>query len=130
MLDLIHGVPPSIVAIFDLKGIGFDIVSCFTLADMQRGVKMWAGAFPCKLKKLYFVGLSFFLEATVNTVLMMLDKKIQQRVVVVPAGREGEIFGEDIGRDKVPKELGGDLGFDWKSHVEGSWLADETEVTS
>eukprot|EP00658_Telonema_sp_P-2_P010072 TRINITY_DN13787_c0_g1_i2.p3 TRINITY_DN13787_c0_g1~~TRINITY_DN13787_c0_g1_i2.p3 ORF type:complete len:113 (-),score=21.32 TRINITY_DN13787_c0_g1_i2:464-802(-) len=49
------------------------------LRDMNRGIAMWQGAFPCKLKRVFLLNVSFVTAGAVHVAKKLLTQKLARR---------------------------------------------------
>uniref|UniRef100_A0A7S2WW88 CRAL-TRIO domain-containing protein n=2 Tax=Rhizochromulina marina TaxID=1034831 RepID=A0A7S2WW88_9STRA len=107
----------GVALIFDCRQMPLSLLYQFTLEDVQRGTRMWQGAFPCRVRQIYILGLS---RATGNivrsTLFFFTSSKMRSRVVMVPTP---EALAALLGEDFLPTVLGGQLkDFDWERQMQ------------
>jgi len=105
----------GVTFIADLRGSKFQFVSP---SDMKRGVAMWAGAFPCKLKRIVVISPGGITHMLLDVVLGLLDEKIRNRVVVLKP-EEIDCIAAEVDVDVLPTSLGGtvDMEIEWPTIV-------------
>jgi len=111
----------GVMLIADLRGMEFKM---FSPADMKRGVRMWAGAFPCKLKRIVVISPGGMVHMILNMALGLLDEKIRNRVVVISAD-EIDSIADEVSVDVLPTSLGGSVNMD----TEWPLIVDEMHKT-
>ena len=95
---------------------------------VKRGIMMWAGAFPCKLKRIFVVSDGAILQGVLSMALGFLDAKIRDRVTVLSADQVDSIAVE-ISATVLPTSLGGciDMDSEWPIQTE-QWLQRESNT--
>mmetsp|Transcript_7108 Transcript_7108/g.17947 ORF Transcript_7108/g.17947 Transcript_7108/m.17947 type:complete len:149 (-) Transcript_7108:45-491(-) len=111
------------VLIFDCSRYSLSNLSLLTLEDVRRGTGMWTNSFPCRLKRVFVVGLSHAARSTIAMFLnLLVPTKIRARVVMVPGGAAGDaVLEEGLGRGHVPlslRDMAAAQG-EWRARVRG-----------
>jgi hypothetical protein len=88
--------------VIDLSYMGIGNLTGFGLTDIERGIRMWQGTFPLKLRAIYFINSGTILNGVINIATSFLTQKMKDRIVTF------DIFGEESKRDFFDR-LGGDL---------------------
>ena len=98
----------GVALLFDCRAVdGGALAAAVGLDDVQRGKDMWAGNFPCRLKRVLVVGLSAPTAALVSTLLWSgLPAKLFARVAFL-GSMDGAVA--ELGSAQLPPELGGSL---------------------
>jgi hypothetical protein len=129
------------IVIVDLIQTHISMLYTFGLQDWIRGITMWAGTFPSKVKAIYIVNCWGLLAQTARfgkqqrallhmnltilspTALCSLPSKIQSRAVFV---RQQSELHSAIPPEVLPASLGGTFNLDWNGIVE-KLLQEEAE---
>jgi len=106
----------GVLLIADLRGFKFTLISP---ADIKRGVTMWAGAFPCKLKRVVVISPGGTVHMLLKMVLAFIPKKIQNRVVILDPMEAMVELVLEVNKAVLPTTLGGEVDMDheWPSIV-------------
>lgn len=84
---------------------------------------MWQDAFPCKLKRIYIVGGSAWLLQAIRFIIMLLGKKLRDRLKVLSKVESLHLY---IPPEQLPPSLGGTFNLDWDQWVQEA-LSQEDE---
>lgn len=89
------------------------------LDDLRRGVLMWKGAFPCRLRRLWVVDAPSGSQVISTSILRMLAPRVRERVrFAYRSGGLGDLETDLGSRFVMPPSLGGRPGeFDWERQV-------------
>ena len=74
-----------------------------------RGVRMWQDAFPCRLRRIFVLGLGAASEALLSVLLQFLSAKVRRRVAFVGRPTDAAMVDE-LGAHCLPPALGGTFG--------------------
>ena len=129
--------------IIDLSYMGIGNLTGFGLTDIERGIRMWQGTFPLKLRAIYVINGGKILDGVINIALSFLTQKMKDRIVTFNTSDEESKrdFFDRLGGDleSIPRSWGGNLDYedaeaDEKSSAAGSQRSNEDqnegEVTS
>lgn len=122
----------GIALIIDLAGVTISsMMRIMGLEDIRRGVLMWKGAFPCRLRRIWLVDAPRGSRPLTLPMLAMLAPKVRQRIRFAwrKDGGLGKL-AQDLegGLFRLPPALGGtNAKFDWAAEVE-QYLAQDVEL--
>jgi len=87
--------------------------SLVALEDIKRGVRLWKGAFPCRLRGIWLVDTPGVLNLMLWSVLKMLSPTVRERVQHTSRSSGLHKLRESLGRRfELPISLGGEIDLD------------------
>lgn len=102
--------------IVDAACFGLSNLTDFSIEDVRRGISMWQGAFPVKLRKIFVVNCGMIMTPLFQAACALLAPKLRERIVVV--NDDFEQLHRHIMPANLPPSLGGTWEIDWQRHVE------------
>merc|ERR1719401_1124245 len=120
----------GVALILDNAGVELlPMLRIMSLSDMKRGVLMWKGAFPCRVRRLWILDAPKGSGKVVGAVLKLLAPKVQERIRFARRadGTGLSSLVEDLGGIfMLPRSLGGEEDLDWQASI-STWLSKEDE---
>eukprot|EP00747_Dinoflagellata_sp_TGD_P181343 gnl/TRDRNA2_/TRDRNA2_35151_c0_seq1.p1 gnl/TRDRNA2_/TRDRNA2_35151_c0~~gnl/TRDRNA2_/TRDRNA2_35151_c0_seq1.p1 ORF type:complete len:336 (+),score=45.86 gnl/TRDRNA2_/TRDRNA2_35151_c0_seq1:69-1076(+) len=115
------------------------ILKILNMEDIRRGVLMWKGAFPCRLRRIWIVDAPLGAQPLATAVLQLLHPHVRERVrfarrrwrcnndsmartIMPDPGLKG--LAEDLSMFDLPAGLGGTGIVDWDAQVD-SYLKED-----
>lgn len=95
----------GVVLVFDCRRIAPGALTQTSAADCKRGLSMWQGCFPCRMKRVLVVGLGRASVGLATVLLQLVPSRVRKRVSFVPI----EAVVEELGAEHLPPALGGNL---------------------
>jgi len=122
----------GIAVVVDFRGVRFSqLTSSLTLADVRRGVLLWKGAFPCRLRRIWLLDTPRGMHYLVAGVLQLLSPKLRQRVCMATRNGGGlqRLASDLVPHVQLPACLGGSGEVLWDQAV-SAYLAAEAPESS
>ncbi|KAL1511141.1 hypothetical protein AB1Y20_005960 [Prymnesium parvum] len=116
-----HGV----ALLLDFAGFSFGhLLRRVRLSDLRRGIDMLQDCFPAHLECIYIAHAPSWLERLLSMIRNFLRKDTLKKKLIF-LGNEG--LAAHFATERLPKELGGELEFDWQAQVD-EWLREEAAL--
>jgi len=109
----------GIALIIDFKGMQLStFLSIVSMDDVRRGVMLWKGAFPCRLRRIWFIDAPYALRWLISGTLPLLKPHVRERARMAHRSSGLEEIQQDLGSlFDLPGSLGGEAvgNFDWEA---------------
>lgn len=116
----------GIALVVDFRGVQLShLTRHLGMDDIRRGVFLWRGAFPCRMRRIWLVDPPAGIRLLTTSVLQLLSPKVRQRVCVATRASGGlaQLARDLEGVAELPKCLGGSGEVRWDEAVR-SYLAE------
>ena len=120
----------GIAVVVDFRGVQQgQLLRTVGMDDARRGVALWRGSFPCRLRRIWLVDPPAGMRWFIACVLRLLSPKMRERVRLAASspGAPGAGLG-DLARDlshlALPRDLGGGGEVDWDAEVDALLAAE------
>ena len=103
----VEGTPEGdigVTIVLDLQHVGLRHVTWFSIDDIKRGIKMWQGTFPVKLRGIYFINVGTIVGGVISLGTSFLTSKMKDRIVQFD-------MEDDHEKSNFYDRLGGNLSF-------------------
>jgi len=98
-----------------------------SVQDMQRGILMWKGAFPCRIRRIWVIDAPYGSGTFAKAILGLLAPRVQDRIRFARRSSDKGLspLVEDLGcLFQLPQSLGGDGEMDWNT-VAAQWISQD-----
>mmetsp|Transcript_41198 Transcript_41198/g.92516 ORF Transcript_41198/g.92516 Transcript_41198/m.92516 type:complete len:378 (-) Transcript_41198:88-1221(-) len=118
----------GIAVVADFKGVVLsNLLRVLSLDDIRRGVLLWKGAFPCRMRRIWIVDAPLGIRRVAQAVVQLLHPKLRTRIRFASRSVGLSPLVQDLGDIfALPLALGGDAEVEWE-HVVESYLAAEKQ---
>jgi len=108
----------GIALVVDFRGVRLSrLLQLVGVEDMQRGVMLWKGAFPCRLRKIWLVCPPAGVQLITRAALQFLSSKVRKRVRLAAGEADLPELASDLAAFDLPEGLGGVGHYDWQAAV-------------
>jgi hypothetical protein len=117
MTDDVEVQQRGIALIMDFKDVQLSrLKSLLSNNDIRRGIMLWKGAFPCRLRRVWFLDAPLALRCLIWGTLRLLRPYVRERVRVAQRSSGLDNIAQDLSElFELPESLGGAGEFDWES---------------
>jgi len=109
----------GIAIVVDFRGMEFSrLISIVGVDDIRRGVLLWKGAFPCRLRRIWLLAPPSGIRFLTAGILQLLSPKVRNRVRIASGAAGLASLNADLGPVvALPESLGGAGGPSWDKTV-------------
>mmetsp|Transcript_58807 Transcript_58807/g.170612 ORF Transcript_58807/g.170612 Transcript_58807/m.170612 type:complete len:334 (-) Transcript_58807:89-1090(-) len=108
----------GIAVLVDFRGVSFaGLLRSVSVDDAQRGVLLWKGAFPCRMRRIWLVQPAPGLHFVIRGILRLLGEKVRRRVRIAESAAAAARIADDLSAFELPAGLGGTAQVPWDAEV-------------
>lgn len=111
----------GVALVVDCAGVELgSLLRTIGLADLRRGVLMWRGAFPCRLRRIWVLDAPGSASAICGALTRLLTPRVRKRIRFGCRTTDGlSELADDLGDVfELPESLGGRASLNWNAEVD------------